>query len=121
MRDLNDVFHALQQSSFRRKFHLNAGEQKYLHDKGAKVIRQHAEDFVRKRLADAAPVKDGKQTPWRGHPVFVAQHACGVCCRGCMEKWHYIKRGKALREEEVEYVVNVIMKWLATENGENKE
>ena len=37
-------------------------------------IRQHAEDFISKREAPAYIANDGKQTPMRGHPVFIAQH-----------------------------------------------
>ncbi len=29
----------------------------------------------------AEPRNDGKQTPFRGHPVFTAQHATATCCR----------------------------------------
>lgn len=54
------------------------------------TIRSHASDFVRTRLAPAQIPNDGKQTPMRGHPVFLAQHATGCCCRGCLYKWHRI-------------------------------
>ena len=43
------------------------------------TIRAHCEGFVRARLAPANPKGDGRQTPMRGHPVFVAQHACACC------------------------------------------
>ena len=82
-------------------------------------IRSHAYDFVHERLAPAEPKNDGKQTPMRGHPVFIAQHACACCCRGCLEKWHKIPKGRALTEEEVKYVVGVLMKWIAA--NYNKE
>ena len=58
---------------------------------------------------------DGKQTPMRGHPVFVAQHATATCCRGCLEKWHRIPKGRDLTWEEQEYVVDVIMEWISRE------
>lgn len=35
----------------------------------------------------------GRQTPYRGHPVFVAQHAAATCCRTCLERWHAIPAG----------------------------
>ena len=56
--------------------------------------------FIRKRLAPAVIPNDGKQTPMRGHPVFIAQHATGCCCRGCFEKWHRIPAGRELTDEE---------------------
>ena len=75
-------------------------------------IRAHAAYLIRKRLAPAEPLHDGKQTPMRGHPVFLAQHATATCCRNCLEKWHHIPKGKELTEEEQEYVVDVIMEWI---------
>lgn len=35
----------------------------------------HPRDFIAKRPAPAIPANDGKQTPFRGYPVFGAQHA----------------------------------------------
>lgn len=84
----------------------------YLRAKGLPVVLSHAEDFIRKRLAPALIVNDGKQTPFRGHPVFVAQHATACCCRGCLEKWHRIPAGRALTSEEMVYVVSVLERWL---------
>ena len=57
-----------------------------LKEKGLDVIREHARDFIAKREVPAMIPNDGKQTPMRGHPVFVAQHATATCCRGCLEK-----------------------------------
>lgn len=39
------------------------------------MIRQHAQDFIAKREAPAFIPNDGKQTPMKGHPVFIAQHS----------------------------------------------
>ena len=76
------------------------------------VIQEHARDFVGRRLAPAAPENDGRQTPWRGHPVFVAQHATATCCRSCLAKWHGIAAGRELTPEEQEHVVEAITRWL---------
>lgn len=75
----------------------------------------HAVDFIDKRLAPASPVNDGKQTPMRKHPVFVAQHATATCCRGCLEKWHAISKGHELSVEEKQYILGVIRRWLELE------
>ena len=117
MRDLELVFAALAKSAFRRKFHLTGKDLEYLHDKGLETVLAHATDFVSKRLAAAQPKNDGKQTPFRGHPVFVAQHATACCCRGCLQQWHGIGQGVALTAEQQDYVVNVIGRWLALELG----
>lgn len=84
-------------------------------EKGAPVIEQHAADFVAKRLAPALPANDGKQTPMRGHPVFIAQHATATCCRGCLAKWHNIPQGVSLSEEQQRYIVAVIYHWLVVQ------
>lgn len=79
------------------------------------TVRRHAYDFVRQRLAPAVIPNDGKQTPMRGHPVFIAQHATACCCRGCLAKWHGIPAGKALTEAQKQYVVDVLMAWIQRE------
>ncbi len=110
--DLTSLFQRLSQSAFRSRFHLTAKERAYIEEKGMATIRRHAEDFVSKRLAPAAIPNDGKQTPMRGHPVFLAQHATGCCCRGCLSKWHHIQPGHQLLQEEQRYIVAVLMTWI---------
>jgi hypothetical protein len=112
MRDLEMVFKKLSGSSFRRKFSLGEKDRAYLADRGLATVTEHARDFVAKRLAPAAPLNDGKQTPWRGHPVFVAQHATATCCRSCLAKWHGIAAGRELTAEEQKHVVAAIECWL---------
>ncbi len=112
MRDLTQLFTALAKSPFRRKFRLSTRESTYLRSKGLAQILTHASDLIRQRLAPAKPLNDGKQTPLRNHPVFVAQHATATCCRGCLEKWHHIQRERELSDQEQQYVVQVIEHWL---------
>jgi len=107
-----ELFERLSRSEFRSRFRLGSREITYMREKGRDTIRQHAEDFVRKRLAPAEIPNDGKQTPMRGHPVFIAQHATACCCRGCLEKWHRIPKGRALTAQEQTYVVDVLMAWI---------
>jgi len=80
VRDFERLFDRLSASAFRARFRLAEEEQTYLEAKGLEVIRSHAADFVAQRLAPAQPRNDGRQTPMRGHPVFIAQHATGLCC-----------------------------------------
>ena len=110
-----NLWKRLSQSKFRSSFSLKANDRSYAAEKGMNIIKEHAEDFVRKRLAPAQIPNDGKQTPMRGHPVFVAQHATACCCRGCLEKWHHIPKGREMTEEEQAYVVKVIMEWIRRE------
>jgi hypothetical protein len=90
------LWRRLQSSPFRAKFRLNSKDQLYFDTKGLPLILSHARDFIEQRLASPFPKNDGKQTPMRGHPVFVAQHATATCCRGCLAKWHSIPQGQAL-------------------------
>ena len=110
--DLTDLFERLSKSTFRSRFHLSKKDKEYIAEKGLATIRKHAEDFVAKRLAPAVIPDDGKQTPMRGHPVFIAKHATGCCCRGCFFKWHHIPAGRQLTEEEQQYAVAVLMTWI---------
>ena len=93
----------------------NEEELAYLQEKGLPTILSHAADLIAARLAPANPANDGKQTPMRNHPAFIAQHATATCCRGCLEKWHAIPRGRELTAEEQTYVVSVIERWLRTQ------
>jgi len=110
--DLRPLWESLAKSSFRSRFRLGEKERKYLSEKGVAAIEQHARDFVRSRLAPANPKNDGRQTPMKNHPVFVAQHATATCCRSCLEKWHRIKKRIPLSDQEVDYCVAVIMHWI---------
>ena len=112
VRDLDEVFAELARSDFRRRFRLRGKELDYLRGKGLPVVLQHAADFIGKRLAPADPPNDGRQTPTRNHPVFIAQHATATCCRGCLQKWHGIPKGRELSDEEKRYILSVLEKWL---------
>ena len=87
-------------------------EKEYIKEKGLDTIEKHAYDFIRQRLAPKEIINDGKQTPMKGHPVFIAQHATATCCRGCLYKWHKIRKGKELTQKEIKYVVDLIMEWI---------
>ena len=97
---------------FRARFRLRGRELATVELRGYPEIRRHATDLIANRLAPAAPDKDGRQTPYRGHPVFVAQHATATCCRGCLQKWHGIAKGAELTAAEQAYVVDVICRWI---------
>ena len=99
-------------SRFRTSFRLGARDAVYARERGRKVIAAHARDLLRARAGAAHPRNDGKQIPYRGHPVFVAQHATATCCRGCIAKWHRIAPGHELTDAELDRLVAVIMVWL---------
>lgn len=115
MRDLDELFSALTKSRFRARFALKPKELAYCLSKGRSTIRDHAADFIARRLAPAEIANDGKQTPYRGHPVFIAQHATATCCRSCLEKWHQIPKGTTLSPDEQAQAVAAIMRWIDTQ------
>ncbi len=112
---IEDILNKLNSSKFRSSFHLKSVDVNYIKEKGLSKIESHTLDFINKRLKDVSKVNDGKQTPIKGHPVFIAQHATATCCRGCLEKWHKIEKTHILNEKEILYIKNVIMKWIERE------
>ena len=73
-----------------------------------------------KREAPAVIPNDGKQTPMKGHSVFIAQHATATCCRECIRKWHKMKPGVDLTQIHNNYIIDVIMKWIKKEYNDFK-
>ena len=118
--NIKEQLKKLSKSKFRNSFILREKDIKYLKEKGYVEIRHHAYEFVLKRIAPQDIINDGKQTPMKGHPVFIAQHATATCCRKCLFKWHKIPEGKDLNNDEILYIVEIIMEWL-TINLLNKD
>ena len=116
-----DKLDELSKSKFRSSFHLRKYMIDYINDKGLDKIKEHAYDFINTRLKPKDIPNDGKQTPMKGHPVFIAQHACACCCRGCLYKWHHIEKDRELSNEEVDYIVNLLMKWIIKEYNNNQK
>ena len=113
---IDNLLDRLSKSKFRGSFHLNQKMRTYVKEKGITKIESDAYDLITKRLAQAFPKNDGKQTPMRQvHPIFIAQHACGCCCRGCLERIHHIPKNRELSQEEIDYIVQVLMTWIKRE------
>ncbi len=106
------LFQRLNRSKFRSRFHLLEKERSMIEQKGMETIHQHAYQLIRSRLAPAVIENDGKQTPMKGHPVFIAQHATATCCRSCLYKWYHIEKDKELSAEEIDSIVSVIDQWI---------
>jgi hypothetical protein len=118
MTSIDDRLDTLAKVPFRSKFHLRGRERAFVQLRGMTTVRRHGFELIGKRLAPAEPYKDGKQTPWRGHPVFVAQHATATCCRSCLLKSHDIPKGRELTPDEQGYVVDVICRWVERDFGD---
>lgn len=107
----DEILKKLSKSNFRSNFKLKEKEIKYINEKGIETIKEHCYDFIYKRLSKKLP-NDGKQTPMKGHPVFIAQHATATCCRTCLYKWHKIPDDIVLDKQQIDYIVNLIMEWI---------
>ncbi len=110
--EIKQLFDRLSKSKFRSSFCLKEKDKQYIYDKGWDTIRKHTEAFISERLSPAYIENDGKQTPMKGHPSFIAQHATACCCRGCLAKWYHIPKGIALTGQQQKYIVDIIMEWL---------
>ena len=101
------------------KFLLGDAEIEYVSSRGIEILRLHATDFIQKRIASKKePKNDGHQTPAKGHPVFLAQHACGCNDRDSVEQFFGFKKGSLLKEKEVNLIVDVIVFWLEDQIAE---
>ena len=108
---------AIARHPFRARFRLRGRDRGLAQLHGPARLRRHADELIAQKLAPAAPRNDGRQTPYRGHPVFVAQHATATCCRNCLQRAHGIRKGHELTAEEREYVVDVVCRWIERELG----
>ena len=120
--NIEKLLESLSKTKFRGSFHLNNKMKDYVIEKGIDKIKNDAKEIVIKRLSSRNPLNDGKQTPMKQvHPVFIAQHATGCCCRECLERIHHISKGKELNKYEVNYIVEVLIKWIKREIGEEND
>ena len=106
------IFLKLNKSKFRAKFKLDNKMKDYIHEKKIDTIKEHAKDIIRKRIAPKVIPNDGKQTPFKGHPVFIAQHATATCCRQCINKWHKFNLNSELTLAQQDYIVGLILVWI---------
>lgn len=116
---INKKLNDLSKSKFRSKFHLSKKDIDYINKVGIDKIEEHTKDFIIKRLSPKVILNDGKQTPMHGHPTFIGEHATATCCRNCLYKWHHISKDKELNNEEINYIVDIIMTWIINEYKNN--
>lgn len=118
---IESAFQKLARSPFRSRFHLSEADKAYAQKIGMDTLRTHAEEFVSSRLSPADIPNDGKQTPMRGHPVFIAQHACACCCRGCLNKWYHVPKDVLLTDVQQQKIVDLLMTWIQRELSDKSE
>lgn len=112
---IEEKINALSKSKFRSSFHLRKGMIDYINKSGLDKIQNDAYFFIEHRISDTSKVVDGKQTPMKNHPVFIAQHATATCCRGCLNKWYGIPKNRLLTTHEIDFCVALIMHWIENE------
>lgn len=115
MTEIDERLARILRHPFRARFRLRGRDRAVVDLRGMDGVRRHAWELTGRRLAPARPANDGRQTPYRGHPVFVAQHATATCCRSCLRRWHGIAEGHELDTRERDYVVAVICRWIERE------
>lgn len=121
MQSIDEALAKLEKSKFRSSFHLKKADIEYIDKKGMDTVKRHAAEIISKRLAPAVIANDGAQTPTHGHPVFVAQHACACCCRGCLEKWYKVPRKTELTKTQQEKTVALLCEWISREYNSYRE
>lgn len=102
----------LSRSAFRGRFKLNEEMRSLVEQNGLQVLRDFALNRVATCLAPANPPNDGHQTPLKGHPVFLAQHATATCCRTCLNHWWRVTVGVEMTIEQQIKIVNLQMAWI---------
>jgi hypothetical protein len=130
-RDLDDAaytFRMLKTEFIRHHFWHTPIDQRALNParrKGVRGMRAAAEHRIRSSVAAAEPFRDGQQSPVNGTARFYAKHATATCCRRCIEEWHAIPPHRALTEDEIQYLTQLVTLYIGerlpdlTEEGEH--
>lgn len=127
IRDANHTVEMLQLELIRHHYWHKPIDQRaenHARRKGKSGIRTAAKKMITKKIAPAEPDYDGRQTPREGNTIFYAQHATASCCRKCVEEWHGIPMGRQLTDEEIEYLSELVCRYVEkrlptlTDNGE---
>ena len=82
--------------------------------KGFQQLRIDAEKRIIKYVSPASNeiFRDGIQTPFKGNLIYYAQHGTATCCRKCAEEWHGIDRNRPLTQDEIKYMVDLVMLYI---------
>ena len=120
LHDLNDIentFESLKRELIRYHFWNKAFDNRALRHaegKGTVGLRQAAEHRIRKYVGKPSSqlFRDGTQTPMEGNIICFAQHATASCCRKCVEIWHGIDREKHLKDDEIQYMTELVMRYV---------
>jgi len=113
--DAEFTFESLKHEAVRHHFFhapIDKAAQLHARRKGRLTLREAAAKRLRRSIGQAQPARDGRQTPFEGNILYYAQHALACCCRTCLEYWHGIAKDKELAEDEIVYLVDLIMRFV---------
>jgi len=113
--DIDHTFSQLRHELIRHHFwHVAFDTQAMNHAlrKGRAALDAAAARRITTSVAGAEPARDGRQTSFTGNVVFYAQHATASCCRTCINYWHGIPKGRALTQDEEQYLTGLVVRYL---------
>lgn len=115
--DIENTIQELQKECVRYHYwnliEISEGAINHARRKGRIEMRKHTEKTVRNRLGAAENPGDGYWVRWESNDaVNYARHATATCCRNCIQYWHGIEAGRALSEGEIQYLVDLLMRYI---------
>ncbi len=87
---------------------------------GVEGVKEQTRNIVEQKLKEQ-PENDGGQTPYAGNPVYKAMHACNAASRKQLSQAHRIPAGKEMTENQVDAVVNLLVRWIVREHNFYRE
>ncbi|OUR96731.1 hypothetical protein A9Q84_10345 [Halobacteriovorax marinus] len=108
---LSDTFKRLKRSSVCSKFVLKDHEWDYLANRGLDAILLEGRTLLIKRFSQVDKSHSCKNEPLRHHPIFVALHGTGACCRRSLSKWHGIPKDIELKEKDIFFILLILKEW----------
>lgn len=112
VRDASYTFRALRHELIRHEFWHRPFDKRAVNHalrKGKLLLRDAAVHRIHSSVGEPSHPREGRQTPFASNVLFYAQHAVAACCRKCIEYWHGIDSHRPLTDEEIAYLVDLIM------------
>ncbi|WP_372655987.1 DUF4186 family protein [Halobacteriovorax sp.] len=107
-----DIFRRLGCSKVCCKFKLKDEQWEYLAKRGFDTILLEGRSLIVKIFNEDSLSHSCKVAPVQTHPIYIALHATGTCCRSSLEKWHKIPKSKELKEKDIFYILLVVKEWI---------
>lgn len=121
LRDANYTLESLKYELIRHHFWhipISVYAENYARRKGKLQLKEAARKQIEHAVGKIAHPREGQQTARETNPhanaVHYAQHATASCCRRCVEEWHGIPRDRELTTEEINYLTELAMLYIAS-------